>query len=118
MNNKSQQIKCLFGYHDYKIPHETWPNVFICNHCKMYGESNDVSGHTEYKCDKQENIIYSKDADKIETRYEYDKKGNMTHSKNSNGFEEWRRYYKKGNLIYWKDSNGHEGWYDEEGNMI
>ena len=76
MTNK-QKIKCLFGHHNYTIPHKQYLHILLCRHCKRFG--------------------YRKSSNGIETGYEFDEKGNMIHRKSSDDYETW--YDKKGKLI-------------------
>ena len=96
MNNTRQVIKCLFGYHDYKIPDKKNPFVLICKCCRRFG--------------------YRKWTNKIEVWYEYNEKGNMIYRKHFDGFEIW--FNDNGDVTHCKYPDGYEEWYDREGNIV
>ena len=95
-----EKIKCLFGFHEYTIPHEIEINIFICKNCKRFGQhQNPQRTHTWW--------------------FEYDKNGNLIRRKNSQGYEQRIYYNKHGNKVYEIDIKGRETWYkyDKKGNL-
>ena len=75
---------------------------------------------TDWKFDKNNNVIHYKSSSGIEYWNEYDSNHNMIHVKNSSGFESWYEYDSNNNLIHYKDSSGFERWnkYDSNNNLI
>ncbi len=124
MTSKSQKIKCLFGFHSYKIPHKKSLFILLCQHCMRFGYRKWSDGYEQWhEYNEKGNVIHSKDSTGYEVRYEYDENDendNMIHYKNSDGDEMRWEYNDKGNIIHRKDFDGHEARYkyNEKGDMI
>ena len=67
------------------------------------------------KYNKNNRIIYEKDSDNNETLNKYDENDNLIYSKYSPcHFEYWYKYDENDNRIYYKDSHGREYWYKND----
>lgn len=64
--------------------------------------------------DENDNLIYTKDSNGLETWYEYDSDGNEIHCKQSDGFESWCEYDNHSRLIHETtlDDDSLETWYE------
>ncbi len=58
--NKSLQLKCLFGYHDYTIPWQDHSLVLLCKHCKRsgYKKFDEIEYEAWYEFNENGNIIH------------------------------------------------------------
>ena len=110
-----QNIKCLFGMHDYGIPNKNNPDILMCKHCMKAGYRCDSVGVSYwYDYNENGNKIHLKTSRGLESWSDYDTKGNLIHYRNANGYERWYEYDKHNNKIHYKNTHGYEEWFEYE----